>query len=142
MNSVLPPSVSRLFCRPQRESTLTSSSAFTDIEKLVYEDNMLSRTTTTESRTITAVAPAHYSETPGYYSPGKAAEGYDQLSLNSAAATQSRPVSWNGAVLTPPSPAAPFRGPRVSSESPTITVAIPSSRFNPFADDQDRTSGN
>ncbi|KAJ8494363.1 hypothetical protein ONZ51_g2396 [Trametes cubensis] len=125
-----------------RESTLTSSSAFTDIEKLVYEDNMLSRTTTTESRTITAVAPAHYSETPGYYSPGKAAEGYDQLSLNSAAATQSRPVSWNGAVLTPPSPAAPFRGPRVSSESPTITVAIPSSRFNPFADDQDRTSGN
>ncbi|KAI0331452.1 hypothetical protein GY45DRAFT_616878 [Cubamyces sp. BRFM 1775] len=139
MNSVLPHCISRLFWPSIRESRLTSSSTFTDIEKLVYEDSMLSRTTTMESRTITRVAPAQYPETTGYYSPGKAAEGYDQLSLNSAA-TLSRPASWNGDALTPP--AASFRGPRVSPESPTITVAIPSSRFNPFAEDQDHSSGN
>ena len=124
MNSVLPPSISRLIRRSKRESTLTSSSTFTDIEKLVYEDSTLTRTTTTESRTIAGEASAQYADTPGYYSPGKVAEGYDQLSLDSTA-TLSRPASWNGEALTPP--AAPFSGSRVSPESPTITVAIPSS---------------
>ncbi|KAH9888857.1 hypothetical protein C8Q73DRAFT_708429 [Cubamyces lactineus] len=138
MNSVLPPSISRLIRRSKRESTLTSSSTFTDIEKLVYEDSTLTRTTTTESRTIAGEASAQYADTPGYYSPGKVAEGYDQLSLNSAA-TLSRPASWNGEALTPP--AALFSGSRVSPESPTITVAIPSSAFNPFAEEQGHTNG-
>ncbi|KAI9064117.1 hypothetical protein FKP32DRAFT_1591529 [Trametes sanguinea] len=124
-NSVFPRPICRLFSSSSRASTYTTSSTLTDIEKVVLEENMLTPTSSTDAHTISDTGKAtQYPESP-YYSPGKVAEGYDQVSLDSAKPER----LWRDSLKTQP-----FSDQRMSSPSPTITVPIPSSKFNPFED--------
>ncbi|OSD03068.1 hypothetical protein PYCCODRAFT_1434945 [Trametes coccinea BRFM310] len=124
-NSVFPRSICRLF-NSSRASTYTTSSTLTDIEKVVLEESMLTPTSSIDARTLSNGKAPQYPESP-YYSPGKVAEGYDQISLDSAKAER---VWRDSASLN----TEPISDQRMSSPSPTITVPIPSSKFNPFED--------
>ncbi|KAI8985552.1 hypothetical protein BD414DRAFT_488459 [Trametes punicea] len=129
-NSVFPTSVCRLFCPSSRSSTFTTSSALTDIERIVYQGSMLTRTGITDTRRLSGNETVRYPYSP--YSPGKAADGCDQTSLDGANTAHFRTdeAAWRPGSLG---------GPERFRHSPTITVAIPSSI--PFGDREDDTEG-
>ncbi|KAL1941111.1 hypothetical protein VTO73DRAFT_7323 [Trametes versicolor] len=146
--SVIPRSISQRFRTPSRSNTeqsicTPSTAAFTDVEKMIYAEQALSRTDSMGSESMYKVSTrtsTQYPETP-VFSVGEPAEEYDDVALDSAR-LGSEPA-WKPAVQSPDGLERgerldiSAREPRrVSSEpSPTIPVAIPTGAFRPFGDE-------
>lgn len=121
-------------------SIYSTSTAFTDIEKVLYADSTLTRTDSVVSGStygVSARAPTQYPDTPSY-SPGRdsCADDYD---TDSAVPEAEREVAWRAAQQPELSAAQvsrldiPTRDPRyVAEPSPTIPVVIPTGTFRPF----------
>ncbi|KAH9852137.1 hypothetical protein C2E23DRAFT_827684 [Lenzites betulinus] len=170
VNSVIPRAISQRFSRgstrDSKYSTNSTSTTFTDIEKVVYAESALSRTDSRNSHDISARAPTRYPDTPSY-SPTKVVEEYATDDL--ADDTQSRVSNdtwrpnadsrrsddtwrpdpelrrsddtWRPAPIElPPLQMDLLEVPsasRLPERSPTIPVAIPTGEFRPFGEHPD-----
>ncbi|KAI0629246.1 hypothetical protein C8Q77DRAFT_1065995 [Trametes polyzona] len=142
-NSVFPRAIAQRFSRPSSQTNSMSSiysepssTVSTDIEKVVYAESTLSRTDSIGSLgtyDVAARAPSRYPDTPNYSTSPGTMEGYDCVSLTSAAVDPR--LSWTSTAHPPAGPLnSSERVDRRYAPSPTLPVAIPSGAFNPFGD--------
>ncbi|KAI0352341.1 hypothetical protein OH77DRAFT_800663 [Trametes cingulata] len=147
VNSVFPQAISRFFSSSSgdasRLSTYTTSSAFTDVEKIAYEVSVLTRTDSATSRVFSPPAgavAAQYPDSPNNSPKEALAEGYEEVSLDTAV--------WSGSDGT--SGMGPHRSPHFSPRSPNtvpVTITVPSSAskllgdHHPDLDGPDRRPG-
>ncbi|KAI0819683.1 hypothetical protein BC628DRAFT_1401598 [Trametes gibbosa] len=138
-HSVIPRALTQLFCSSStRGSTYSTSTAFTDIEKVIDTESTLSRTDSMGSHDVAAPVPTRYPDTSDD-SPTNVAEGYS-ASNEAANAEPHMDAAWQSDPLE--LPALPMDHPDVpficdtpaSQPSPTIPVAISTGDFRPFGE--------